>query len=65
MRLKDVTPYCDCRAHFLAKTHRIRRDGFCLFGRDVGKDSKCVHYYEKSIFVIDFKKEKIYRLSWR
>ena len=65
MKLKDVTPYCTCRAHFLGHTHRIRRDGRCIFGRDPGKDSKSVHWYEKSIFLIDYKKRKIYRLVWR
>ena len=65
MKLKDVTPYCTCRAHFLSYGHRIRTDGRWIFGRNAGKNGKSAHWYNKSIFLIDYKKEKIYRLVWR
>ena len=65
MRLKDITPYCDCRADFLGAGHRIRRDGRWLLGRNHDRNGKSVHWYRKSIYMIDYKKERIYRLVWR
>ena len=65
MKLKDITPYCDCRAGFLGAGYRIRRDGLWIFGRNHTRVGKSAHWYRKALYLIDYKKERIYRLVWR
>ena len=65
MKLVDITPRCKCRADFLRAGYRVRRDGRWIVGRNHSRVGKSAHWYRKALYLIDYKREKIYRLVWR